>query len=130
MSSICFSIIFVAFNATQSAVQTAVRDMQIYGSSVVTAGATNVNTTTSLTLTVTRMQDFDTITQGAIWSFITSSLRSATGPLFPSVTDTGESTQVEALQELIHLLYIYQSLCFSRSTLTEQPQSEMYLLRV
>ena len=66
--------------------------MQIYGGSVVTAGATNVNVLAGLTLTVTRLQDFDTTVQGARWSFITSSLRSAAGALFPSITDNGGST--------------------------------------
>lgn len=84
----------IAFNATQADVQTAISHMTIYGGILTTAGATNVNALGGLVLTMTMLNDFDTAVQGARWSVTTSSLRSATGPLFINMQDAGESTQV------------------------------------
>ena len=83
----------IAYNASQAVVQSAINSMQIFGAPVVTPGATNVSSLTGLTLTVTRLNLYDTATQGAQWSIITSNLRSAAGALFPSLTDVGGSVQ-------------------------------------
>ena len=68
--------------------------MTVYGGVLTTAGATNVNSLGELVLTMTMLNDFDTAVQGAGWSVTTSSLRSATGPLFINLQDVGGSTQV------------------------------------
>ena len=84
----------IAYNASQADVQTALQNMQIYGGAVVTAGTTNVNALGGLVLTVTRFNDYDTSVQSARWSIINSTLRSATGALFPNLVDNGGSTVV------------------------------------
>ena len=60
---------FIPYNASQAAMQTYLTNMQIFGGAVATAGATNVNAAAGLTITVTKLIDFDTATQGARWSY-------------------------------------------------------------
>jgi len=94
---------FIDYNASQTVVQAALYGMQIVGGAKLTAGATNVNTVTGLTVTMTSLNDFDTATQGARWAVMTSSLRSATSVLMPSIWQTVVEPALLAWHQVIIL---------------------------
>ena len=56
--------------------------------------------------TMTRLNDFDTIVQGARWGVLTNSLRSASGALFPKLADVGGSVGAGLIPNTQYQAYI------------------------
>ena len=86
--------------------QNIVDNMDVYGSALIAVGSTNVNALAGLTITMTRLNDFDTIVQGARWGIFTNSLRSASGALFPKLSDVGGSVSAGLIPNTQYQAYI------------------------
>ena len=96
----------IKWNDSKSTVQTDINNMNLYGSSLVTVGSTNVNVAAGLTITMTRLNDFDTATQGARWSIMTSTLHSASAAVFPTISDNGGSVGAGLVPNTQYQAYI------------------------
>ena len=83
----------IAATASAAEVQTAVNGMGIMGGCVATVGATNLNSTTGLSLTLTKLTRFDTPASGARWSVMSFGLRS-NALLGIMMADVGGTVQV------------------------------------
>ena len=95
----------INWNDSQAVVQNIVDNMDVYGSALITVGSTNVNSLAGLTITMTRLNDYDTTVQGARWGVLTNSLRAA-GALFPKVVDNGGSVGAGLIPNTQYQAYI------------------------
>ena len=96
----------INWNDSQATVQSAVDNMDVYGSALITVGSTNVNALAGLSITMTRLNDYDTAVQGARWGVLINSLRSATGPLFPKLADVGGTVGAGLIPNTQYQVYI------------------------
>ena len=96
----------INWNDSQATVQTVIDNMDVYGSALITVGTTNVNAAAGLTITMTRLNEYDTTVQGARWGVLTNSLRTASAALFPKIVDVGGSVSAGLVPNTQYQAYI------------------------